>query len=176
MKIKNFYKTFWLLIYYGIASRFPGPDLKGTLGVRFRALVCQHILPYVGKDVDIRQNIYFGKGERLYIGHRSGIGRDSILGCTGKIIIGNDVMIGPQIMIYTTEHNYKIGKPMCEQGFTIKDVIIGDDVWIGARVIILAGVSIKAGAIVGAGSVVAKDVPCNAIVGGVPAQVIKFRD
>jgi len=55
------------------------------------------------------------------------------------------------------------------------DVIIGNDVWIGARCTILAGVKIGTGAVIGTGSVVTKDVPPYAIVGGVPAKVIKYR-
>lgn len=78
-------------------------------------------------------------------------------------------------MIFTTEHIHEIGKPMCEQGTIVRDVTIEDDVWIGARVTILAGVSIGKGAIVGAGAVVTKDVPGLAIVGGVPARVLKYR-
>lgn len=55
------------------------------------------------------------------------------------------------------------------------DVVIGHDVWIGARCTILAGVKIGIGAVIGSGSVVTKDVPPYAIVGGVPAKVIKYR-
>jgi acetyltransferase-like isoleucine patch superfamily enzyme len=56
-----------------------------------------------------------------------------------------------------------------------RDVIIGDDVWIGARAIILHGVTIGRGSVVAAGAVVARDVPSYAIVGGVPARVIRYR-
>lgn len=56
-----------------------------------------------------------------------------------------------------------------------KPVIIGNDVWIGANVIILPGVSIGDGAVLAAGAVVTKDVDDYAIVGGVPAKVIKYR-
>ena len=52
---------------------------------------------------------------------------------------------------------------------------IGNDVWVGARAIILDGVTIGDGAIVGAGAVVAKDVPAYAVVGGVPAKVLRYR-
>jgi acetyltransferase-like isoleucine patch superfamily enzyme len=52
---------------------------------------------------------------------------------------------------------------------------IGNDVWIGARAIILDGVTIGDGAIVGAGAVVTKDVPAYAVVGGVPAKVLRYR-
>lgn len=56
-----------------------------------------------------------------------------------------------------------------------ESIIIGNDVWIGSRVIVLDGVSISDGAIVAAGSLVTKNVPPYAIVGGVPAKVIKYR-
>ena len=164
-----------LLIYYGFASKIPGADLKSTFAGRLRYIICSFIFPSLGKDVDIRQNVYFGKGKNLFIGDRSGIGKDSILGCTGNIIIGNDVMCGPQLMIFTTEHGHKLGQKMREQDLIVKDVIIKDDVWIGARVTILAGVTIEKGAILGAGAVVTSDVPSNAIAGGVPARVIKYR-
>lgn len=57
----------------------------------------------------------------------------------------------------------------------IKRTVIGNDVWIGKRVIIKAGVTIGDGAVIGAGSVVTKDVPPYAVVGGIPAKVIKYR-
>lgn len=56
------------------------------------------------------------------------------------------------------------------------DTLIGDDVWIWANVSILAGIRIGNGAIIGAGAVVTKDVSPYAIVGGVPAKVIKHRE
>ncbi len=54
-------------------------------------------------------------------------------------------------------------------------IVIGNDVWIGANATILDGVNIQDGAIVGAGSVVTKNVPAYAIVGGVPAKIIRYR-
>jgi acetyltransferase-like isoleucine patch superfamily enzyme len=56
-----------------------------------------------------------------------------------------------------------------------KRIHIGNDVWIGARAVVLDGVSISDGAIVAAGAVVTKDVPPYAVVGGVPARIIKYR-
>ena len=56
-----------------------------------------------------------------------------------------------------------------------KNVSIGNDVWIGANAIILDGITISDGAIIGAGAVVTKDVPPYAIVGGVPAKIIRYR-
>ena len=65
---------------------------------------------------------------------------------------------------------------MNQQGFEPEQVMhIGDDVWIGTNVIILPGVNIGSHCIIGAGAVVTKDVPDYAIVGGVPAKVIRYR-
>jgi carbonic anhydrase/acetyltransferase-like protein (isoleucine patch superfamily) len=56
-----------------------------------------------------------------------------------------------------------------------RQTIIGNDVWIGARAILIDGITVGDGAVIGAGAVVTKDVPPYAIVGGVPAKIIKYR-
>ena len=77
--------------------------------------------------------------EQVTLGKRSGIGEDSII--SGKVTIGDNVMIGPELMCYTTNHQIKrTDIPMIDQGFSeMHPIIIGDDVWIGSRVIILGG-------------------------------------
>lgn len=85
-------------------------------------------------------------------------------------------MMGPDVAILT--HTHRINRtdiPMGQQGSLVKEVIIGDDVWIGMRSIIMPGVRVGNGAVIGAGAVVTKDVPDYAIVGGVPAKVLKYR-
>ena len=85
-------------------------------------------------------------------------------------------MMGPDVVILTHTHNIdRTDIPMGDQGSLVAKVTIGNDVWIGMRSIIMPGVKIGNGAVIGAGAIVTKDVPDYAIVGGVPAKVIKYR-
>lgn len=96
-----------------------------------------------------------------------------------NVQIGHFAMISSNVAIVGGDHRFDIiGVPIRFTGraeIFDKLTIIGDDVWIGHGSIIIAGVRIGRGAIIAAGSVVTKDVPPYAIVGGVPAKVIKFR-
>lgn len=79
----------------------------------------------------------------------------------------------PQLNKYTnTTENFD---SMMRHGIKHGSIIIGNDVWIGMRAIVMNGVTIGDGAVIGAGAVVTKDVPPYAIVGGVPAKIIKYR-
>lgn len=102
-----------------------------------------------------------------------------------KLIIGNYCSIAPEVIFMTDgEHSYKSIStyPFATRYFNKSidtlskgDIIIGDDVWIGYGAIIMSGVNIGQGAVIAAGAVVTKDVSPYAIVGGVPANVIKYR-
>ena len=131
------------------------------------------ICRYVGKNVNIERYSFFTP--ELSIGDNSGIG----IRCevNGTVFIGKNVMMGPEVIIYTIGHKHdRVDIPMNEQGSeNEKPVYIDDDVWIGRRSIILPGVHIGKGCIIGAGAVVTKNVPDFSIVGGVPAIIIKKR-
>lgn len=113
--------------------------------------------------------------QKLEIGDNSTIGFNSDI--YGPVKIGKNVMLGPEVAIYTHNHAHDdIDIPMIYQGYTQNQpVIIEDNVWIGRRVLIMPGVHIGTGAIVAAGAVVTKDVNSYSIVGGNPARHIKFR-
>ena len=86
-------------------------------------------------------------------------------------------MIADSVSIRDTDHEFgDIDRNMIDQGITTQAIRIGDNVWIGYGVVITKGVNIGQGAILGANAVVTKDVPNNAIVGGVPAKIIRYRD
>jgi maltose O-acetyltransferase len=170
----NIKKVIGLTLYYLIAKHLPISYTKINLGSKYIRRFCgKLILEKCGKNVNIERNAIFSS--RVELGDNSGIGiRASI---EGKTIIGKNVMMGPECIIYTRNHAFdNRDLPMCEQGFQEeKPVFIGNDVWIGGRVIILPGVHIGDGVIIGAGAVVTKDVADYAIIGGNPAKVIRYR-
>lgn len=161
-------------LLYKIFKVFPASDSKFNLfGKRLRNFSCKLFFDKCGKKINIDRNAIIGN--HIVIGDYSGIGRDSVV--SDYVTIGNHVMMGPECLIYTRNHNYSSTKvPMCFQGFNeYKPVVIGDDVWIGGRVIILPGVKVGKGSVIGAGSIVTKDVEPYSIVAGNPAKKIKKR-
>ena len=158
-----------------LANVFPQNHSKINIGQKcIRAFCGKLFLMKCGKNVNIQKNTRFS--HKCTIGDNSGIGENSIL--YGPVYIGDDVMMGPEIIIYTQNHEFSsLDKPMRLQGYQdVKPVIIGNDVWIGGRVIILPGVQIGNGAVIGAGAVVTKNVPQYAVVAGNPASVKKYRN
>ena len=92
----------------------------------------------------------------------------------GKILFGNNILIGPNVVIRTANHNFhQNDKPINQQGHNYANIKIADNVWIGANCVILNDVKIGEGTIIAAGAVVNKDVEPFTIVGGVPAKMIK---
>jgi acetyltransferase-like isoleucine patch superfamily enzyme len=115
-------------------------------------------------------------GEGIQIGNNSAVGAQSFFGGQGGIKIGNDVIMGPHVRIFSENHNTHLtGVLLRKQGESRKGVSIENNCWIGAGVTILDGVTIGEGAVVAAGSVVTKSVPPFALSGGVPAKVLKSR-
>ena len=162
------------VIYALIGAKLPISNSSVNIGQRkIRAFFARGIVDYMGENVNIEKGAKFASDIR--IGNNSGIGINSFVG--SKTEIGDHVMMGPECLIYTSQHEHSsTDMPMDSQGMTATlPVRIGNDVWIGARAIIMPGVTVGDGAIIGAGAVVTKDVPSCAIVGGVPARVIKMR-
>ncbi len=145
--------------------------VPGRTGCRLR----NFLLPYkYGSNVTIWANTHIDFPSKLIVGNNVSINRNCVLNASGYIEIGNDVLIGPNVIIYSQNHNYKKKDiPIRLQGYSMKKVLIEDNVWIGANTIVLPGVTIGSNSIIGANSLVNKNVPKNTLVGGNPARVIK---
>lgn len=166
-----------LALYHGGARWLPptrGPG--GRLWAAARRAVVVPLLASAGRGINIEHGANIGKGAQLSVGSRSSVGINASL--HGPVRIGDDVMMGPEVMVFALGHaTDRWDVPMIDQGFAEPDPVeIGDDVWIGARAILLPGVRVGRGAVVGAGAVVARDVPPCAVVVGNPARVVSFRD
>ena len=162
-------------LYKYIGGILPVSDARISFGAkRFRAAMTRGFVAKAGDNINIEKGAIFDSS--IEIGHNSGIGIDSQL--YGKVIIGDDVMMGPEVFIYTANHKHqRLDIPMNVQGHEAeKPVVIGDDVWIGSRVTILPGKRIGNGVIIGASAVVTKDIGDYEIVAGNPAKVIGHRE
>lgn len=123
----------------------------------------------------IEPNFYCDYGYNINLGENFYANHNCVLLDVNEINIGNNVMLGPAVQIYTATHplNYKQRNSGRELAYPI---IIGDNVWIGGGAIIQPRVEIGDNAVIGAGAVVTKDVPKNVFVGGNPARFIKKID
>ena len=118
--------------------------------------------------------LYCTYGRHIHLGERSYINMGATLLDNAPIRIGTDVMIGPNVQIYTAAHALDADERI--QGVeTALPVTIEDRVWIGGGAILLPGITIGREAIVGAGAVVTRDVPAGARVVGNPARILPAR-
>lgn len=163
-------------ILFKVFSKFPGSSVA-SVGNVGRIFFLKKIARSVGEGCLIRSEAIINKPENFSIGKNSGIGFRAIISCEDSVVIGDRVLMGPDVIIYTTNHIWSenLGT-YYKQGLLKKMVSIGDDTWLGARCVILPGISIGRGVTVAAGAIVTKDVPDFSIVGGVPAKIIGVKN
>ncbi|MFM5254275.1 sugar O-acetyltransferase [Aeromonas hydrophila] len=119
--------------------------------------------------------LYCTYGRHIHLGERSYINMGATLLDNAPIRIGAEVMIGPNVQIYTAAHALDADERILGVE-TALPVTIEDRVWIGGGAILLPGITIGREAIVGAGAVVTKDVPAGARVVGNPARLLPVKD
>lgn len=151
-----------------------GVELQGLSqrGIRFGSDVS------IGPQTAIRPSSYYGgeAGIGLQVGDRSSFATGCFIGCSGDIVIGDDVLIGPGVRIYSENHVFDdVTTTIKSQGVARGEVRIGNDCWIGSGTIIASGVTIGDGVVIGAGSVVTKDIPDFSVAVGSPARVVRSR-
>lgn len=138
-----------------------------------RGFLVRQFLDECGKKVVVEEEADISP--HIKVGDNSGLGVRCII--QGNVTIGNDVMMGPDVKIYSWSHGHESPDLLLRlQPSYCLETKIGNDVWIGANVIILHGKKIGDHVIIGSGAVVTKDVPDYAIVGGNPAKIIKMRN
>lgn len=131
-----------------------------------------------GPKCEISPTATFIYGQRIKLGARVLVGENTRLWAgpeQARITIGDDTIIGPNVLITAANYRFDDGQPIRDQSMEAADICIGTDVWIGGGAIVLAGSHIGHGAVIGAGAVVARDVPPFAVVVGAKARIIRQR-
>ena len=127
---------------------------------------------WLGDDTKVR--VHEGVVE---IGAKSVLGQECTLTCFRRIKIGRECIIADKVMMLDFDHGVvDVERPIREQGIYKRPVEVGHNCWIGYGACILRGVRVGENCVIGTNSVVTKDVPDNAVVGGVPAKVLRVRD
>lgn len=137
-----------------------------------RDSLLRQYLGSVGKNCYMEAPFCCDYASNIHVGDNFYCNFDCLFLDSAPIRIGDNVMLGPGVHIYTPCHPLDAATRNSGMEFA-KAVNIGNDVWIGGRAVICPGVNIGNGAVVGAGAVVTKDVPPNTVVAGNPARVIR---
>ena len=129
-----------LFLYYGCIRHLPASSFRHTRWIRhIRYVFAKRLFSRCGDGVNVEKGAYFGTGSQIVIGDYSGIGIDCEI--HGPCMIGKNVMMGPEVIIYTYGHVFsRTDTPIRLQGRTESvPITIQDDVWIGRRVMICGG-------------------------------------
>ncbi len=165
-----------------MASNRLGPDVRGHWKLYFKfwmRRICKKAFDSFGEGSEFRPMAYAAYPKNIAIGRNVAIRSGCRLFADDRtfIIIGDDVLLGHGIHLYTNKHSFqRKGTPIVEQGYDKQEnIILENGCWVGANSIVLPGVRVGVNAVVGAGSVVTKDVPDGVVVAGNPARRIKGK-
>ena len=140
------------------------------------SLFCKIHFKSCGKGFNANYPLTIKGRINITIGNKfSSMGQDYLYADEGELIIGDNVMIAPNVVIRASNHGINRKSSMRFQPHTYGEIIIEDDVWIGSNAVITPGVILAKGTVVGAGAVVTKSTDAYNIVGGIPARKIGER-
>lgn len=137
-----------------------------------REAILRRMMKSVGQNVHLEPEFRCEFGCNITIGDHFWANLDCVMLDCAEIVIGDHVLFGPRVGIYTANHAVDAWERINGACYA-KPVKIGNNVWVGAGVHITPGVTIGDNTIIGAGSVVTKDIPANVIAAGVPCRVIR---
>jgi acetyltransferase-like isoleucine patch superfamily enzyme len=150
------------------------------------AFIGPKVVLQIGKNarVELGRWSWIGHGSKIRchegvvsIGAKTVLGQECTISAYQHVSIGRECVIADRVMLIDFDHGMvEVDRPIRLQGIYKRDVRVGNNVWIGYGASILRGVTVGDNAVIGTNAVVTKDVPPNAIVGGVPARIIRMRE
>ena len=149
---------------------FLGRGLQIQIGKRGRLRFGRFV--WIGDGTKIRCH----EGE-VIIGDKTVLGQECTISAYQHVRIGEQCVIADRAMFIDFDHGIvEVERTIREQGIYKRDVNVGSNVWIGYGACVLRGVQVGDNAVIGTNAVVTSDVPANAVVGGIPAKVIRMRE
>jgi acetyltransferase-like isoleucine patch superfamily enzyme len=149
---------------------FVCPGVKFEIGRNARVVLGRW--SWIGHGCKLRAH----EGEVL-IGAKTVLGQECTISAYQHVAIGRECIVADRVMLIDFDHGVvEVERPIRLQGIYKRDVDVGHNVWIGYGACILRGVRVGDNAVIGTSAVVTKDVPANAVVGGVPARVLRMRE
>jgi acetyltransferase-like isoleucine patch superfamily enzyme len=123
-----------------------------------------------------RTKIRCHEGE-VIVGEKSVLGQECTISAYRHVRIGEQCVIADRAMFIDFDHGVvEVERPIRLQGIYKRDVDVGSNVWVGYGASVLRGVRVGDNSVIGTNSVLTKDIPANAVVGGVPARLLRMRD
>jgi maltose O-acetyltransferase len=137
-----------------------------------RREIIRSLFGAVGTGFEVKQPFFCDYGSNIYAGDNLFVNYDCVFLDCNVVRIGDNVMLGPKVQIYTAHHPLEpeARRTLVEMASPVN---IGDEVWIGGGVIVCPGVTVGRGTTVGAGSVVTRDIPERVLAAGNPCRVIR---
>lgn len=158
---------------------------RGRLVTDGICFVCPRVKFEIGKGAKVHLGrwSWIGHGTKIrahegevFIGAKSVLGQECTVSAFQHVSIGRECIVADRVMLIDFDHGVvEVERPIRLQGIYKRDVRVGHNVWIGYGACFLRGVTVGDNAIVGTSAVVTRDVPANAVVGGVPAKLIRMR-
>jgi len=165
----------WLKLRFGSRLQTDGPcficaGVKLEIGPH--AVLRLGRWSWIGHGCKIRVH----EGE-VSIGAKTVMGQECTISAYQHVAIGRECIVADRVMLIDFDHGVvEVERPIRLQGIYKRDVDVGSNVWIGYGACVLRGVAVGDNCVIGTNAVVTKDVPDNAIVGGVPARVLRMRE
>lgn len=143
--------------HFHIVERF-SPSTMVNIWPKGKLSLGKKIVAHTGTKISVTNDAF------LEIQDNVGFNYNCIVCCRKHIVIGQDSILGPGVIIYDHDHDFRTSEKMNSKRFKSNDVIIGKNCWIGANTVILQGTQIGDNCVVGAGSIIKGTFPPNSII------------